>query len=226
MSQGFFSDAAKKLAQVNGLSQSDIYTHRDDGLATVDNVRCAILKRHKEGFLVQIQLGFTGINPTKTNMDLLKRWYKKHAESAKYVVNVSDIKVWVVPARLANPNPPLPKHPPMTLQIDYRLHDNRRSEIDFSHTFLADPDDDGNYPIYVKDGKITSITPGRPNGGNTKLVTGRVINHRAVPLNNTNGFGRSCYSKEKMTARRNKFGNIHTAGLNMMGNRAPFNKRR
>ena len=226
MSQGFFSDAAKKLAQANGLDESNIYTHRDDGLATVDNVKCAILKRHKEGFLVQIQLGFTGINPTKTNMELLKRWYKKRAESAKYVVNVSDIQVLIVPARLANPYPPLPKHPPMTLQIDYRLHDNRRSEIEFSHEFLADPDDDGNYPIYVKDGKITSINVGSPNGGNAKLVTGRVINHRAMPLNNANGFGRSCSSKEKMTTRRSKFGNVHTAGLNMMGNPAPFKTRR
>lgn len=205
MSQGYFSEGAKKIARANGINMSDIYTHRDDGLATVDNVKCAILKRHKEGFLVQLQLGFTGINPTKTNMELLKKWYKKHAESAKYVVDVSDIKVLIVPARVPDPKHP-PKNPPMTIQIDYRLHDTRRSEVDFANGFIVDPDDDGNYPIYVKNGKITSINVDVPNGGEAKLVIGRVIASRVVPLNNTNSFGKNF-------------------GVGMMGNPIPFKKR-
>ena len=190
MSQGYFSEGAKKLARANGINVSDIYTHRDDGLATVDNVKRAILKRHKEGFLVQLQIGIAGINPTKTNMELLKKWYKKHAESAKYAVGVSDIKVFIVPARITDPTKP-PKHPPMTIQIDYRLHDNRRSEVEFANSFIVDPDDDGNYPIYVKNGKLTSINVGVPNGGEATIVIGRVINSRIVPLNNSNNFGKN-----------------------------------
>lgn len=205
MSKGYFSESAKKLAISNGINVSDIYTHRDDGLATVDNVKCAILKRHKEGFLVQLQVGIAGINPTKTNMELLKKWYKKHAEYAKYVVNVSDIKVFIVPARITDPTKP-PKHPPMTIQIDYILHDNRRSEVEFANSFIVDPDDDGNYPIYVKNGKITSINVGVPNGGEAKLVIGRVINSRIVPLNNSNNFGKNF-------------------GIGMMGNPIPFKTR-
>lgn len=188
MSKGYFSEAAKKLASANGIRVSDIYTHIDDKLAIVDNVKCAILKRHKEGFLVQLEVGIDGINPTKTNMELLKKWYKKHAESAKYVVNVSDIKVFIVPTRLTDSTKP-PKNPPMTLQIDYRLHDTRRSEVEFANGFIVDPDDDGNYPIYVKNGKITSINVGVPNGGDAKLVIGRVINELVVPLNKSNNFG-------------------------------------
>jgi len=205
MSQGYFSESAKKLARANGINVSDIYTHRDDGLATVDNVKCAILKRHKEGFLVQLQLKFTDINPIKTNMELLKKWYKKHAESAKYVVNVSDIKVYIVPARIQDPKNP-PRHPPMTLQIDYRLHDNRRSEVELANGYIVNPDDDGNYPIYVKNGKITSINVNVPNGGESRLVVGEVINSRIVPLNNANGFGKNF-------------------GLGMMGNPIPFKTR-
>lgn len=201
MSEGYFSEGAKKLARANGINVSDIYTHRDDGLATVDNVKCAILKRHKEGFLVQLQLEIAGINPTKTNMELLKKWYKKHAESAKYVVDVSDIKVFIVPARITKP----PKHPPMTIQIDYRLHD-KRSEVEFANGFIVVPDGDGNYPIYVKNGKITSINVGVPNGGEAKLVIGKVINSRIVPLNNSNNFGKNF-------------------GVGMMGNPIPFKTR-
>ena len=204
MSQGYFSEGAKKLARTNGIRVSDIYTHRDDGLATVDNVKCAILKRHKEGFLVQLKVGITGINPTKTNMELLKKWYKKHAESAKYVVDVSDIKVLIVPRLTDSPKPP--KNPPMTIQINYRLHDNRRSEVEYANGFIVDPDDDGNYPIYVKNGKITSINVGVPNGGEAKLVIGRVINSRIVPLNNSNNFGKNF-------------------GVGMMGNPIPFKTR-
>jgi len=202
MSQRYFSDAAKKLARANGINISDIYTHRDDGLATVDNVKCAILKRHKEGFLVQLQLGFTGINPTRTNMELLKKWYKKHAESAKYVADVSAIKVLIVPARIADPKNQL-KHHPVTIQIDYRLHDTRRSEVENANEFIVVPDDDGNYPIYVKNGKITSINVNSPNGGEAIIVMGRIINSRVVPLNNTNNFGTN-------------------VGLGMMGNPIPF----
>lgn len=205
MSKGYFSEGAKKLARSNRINVSDIYTHRYDGLATVDNVKCAILKRHKEGFLVQLQVGIADINPTKTNMELLKNWYKKHAESAKYVVDVSDIKVFIVPAIITDPTKP-PKHPPMTIQIDYRLHDNRRSEVDYANGFIVDPDDDGNYPIYVKNGKITSINVDVPNGGEAKLVIGRVINSRIVPLNNSNNFGKNF-------------------GVGMMGNPIPFKTR-
>ena len=204
MGKGYFSESAKTLARSNGINVSDIYTHRDDGLATVDNVKCAILKRHKEGFLVQLQVGIVGINPTKTNMELIKKWYKKHAESAKYVVDVSDIKVFVVPTRITDPTKP-PKHPPMTIQIDYRLHYNRRSEVEFANGFIVDPDDDGNYPIYVKNGKITSINVGDPNGGEAILVVGKVINSRVVPLNGNN-FGKN-------------------VGVAMMGSPIPFKRR-
>lgn len=121
MSRDYFSESAKKLARANGINVSDIYTHRDDGLATVDNVKFAILKRHKEGFIV-------------------------------------------------------------------------------------DPGDDGNYPIYVKNGKITSINVDVPNGGEAKLVIGRVIASRVVPLNNANSFGKNF-------------------GTGMMGNPIPFKKR-
>lgn len=190
MSEGYFSEGAKKLARANGIRLQDLYTHRDDGLATVDNVKCAILKRHTEGFFVQIQLSFSGINPTKTNMELLKKWYKKHAKSARYVVDVSDIKVLIVPARIPDPQNP-PRHHPMTIQINYRLHDKRRSEVESANEFIVNPDDDGNYPIYVKNGIITSIVVDKPNGGNGIIVSGRVINSRIIPLNEANSFGRS-----------------------------------
>lgn len=188
MSKGYFSEGAKKLAWDNGLRLKDIYTHRDDGLATMDNVKCAILKRHKEGFLYQLQVVFDGINPTKTNMELLKKWYKKHTESVKNIVDVSDIKFFIVPAKITDPTNP-PKNPPMTLQIDYRLHDTRRSEIAYAKQFIVDPEDTSDYPIYIKNGKITSINVGVPNGGEEKLVVGRVISSRIIPLNNSNNFG-------------------------------------
>lgn len=199
MSTGYFSEGAKQLARANGINMSDIYTHRDDGLATVDNVKCAILKRHKEGFLVQLQLAFPGINPTKSNMNLLKKWYKIHAESAKYVVNVSDIKVFVIPTVTDS-------RTIYSLQIDYRFHQNRRSEIADANRFIVDPDDDGNYPIYVKDGRITSIDRNVRNGGESEIVSGRITNSRITQLNSSNNFGINF-------------------GVGMMGCPTPFRKR-
>jgi len=201
MSKGYFSEGARKLARANGINLEYIYTHRDDGLATIDNVKCAILKRHKEGFLIQLQLEFSGINPTKTNMELLKKWYQIHAKSARYALDVSDIKVSIIPA----PNKPQ-KNRPVTLQIDYRLHDNRESEIETANQFIVDPDDDGNYPIYIRNGKITSINPDVPNGGNSVIAVGRIIGMNIERLNNANSFGKNF-------------------GLGMMGNPTPYRHR-
>lgn len=202
MTKTFNSETAKQLARSNGIQLSDIYTHRDDDKVTVDNVKGAILKRHRFGVFVQLQLRIDGINPTKTNMQLLKQWFSKHSQSAKYVVDVSDIRVYVVPADTrAYPNL---KYVPMTIQIDYRLHDTRRSEVDDANQFIVDPDDDGNYPIYVKNGRITSIDRNIPNKGEARLVIGRIINSRVTPLN-SNNFGINF-------------------GIGMTGSGAPFKK--
>lgn len=205
MSQGYFSEGAKKLAQDNGINVSDIYTHRDDGLATVDNVKCAILKRHNEGLLVELQLAFIGINPTKTNMELLKRWYKKHTKLTKQNVSVSDITRLIVPAHVLNYDPDNPpRHFPMTLRINYRLHDTRRSQVDVANLFVVNPN--SNSLIYVKNGKITSIDTGKSNGGEATRVIGKVVQSRITPLNDGNSFGKNF-------------------GVGMMGNPIPFKMR-
>lgn len=203
MVKTFNSETAKQLARSNGIQISDIYTHRDDGKVTMDNVKCAILKRHRFGVFVQLQLRIDGINPTKTNMQLLKQWFSKHSPSAKYVADVSDIRVHVVPADIRNyPNL---KYVPMTIQIDYRLHDTRRSVVDYANQFIIDPDDDGNYPIYVKNGRITSIDRNVPNKGEAMLVIGRIINSGVTPMG-SNNFGKNF-------------------GIGMMGNPTPFQRR-
>jgi len=195
----FNSETAKQLARSNGIQIADIYTHRDDGKVTTDNVKCAILKRHRVGVFVQLQLRIDGINPTKTNMLLLKRWFSQHSPSARYAADVSDIRVYVVPADMRNyPNL---KYVPMTIQIDYRLHDTRRSEVDVANQFIIDPDDDGNYPIYVKNGRITSIDRNVQDKGNAMLVMGRIINSRVTPIDSNN------------------------FGTGMMGNPTPFQRR-
>lgn len=191
MSEGFFSKSAKKLADAHGIKLDDIYTHRGDGLATVDNVRCHLLKRHTEGLLVQMQLKIAGIKPTQTNMVLLKRWYSKYTESLKHVFNVSDIKLFVVPAQIPDPQKP-PRHPPVTIQIDYRLHvpDTRLNEAEIVNKYIVSRDRVRNAPIYVnKEGKITSIDVGKPNGGEPMIVSAKVINSRVVSLIYVNNFG-------------------------------------
>ena len=205
MSDGFFSKAAEKLANENGLNLSDIYTHRDDGLATLDNVKCAIFKRHREGLLVELQLAFIGINPTKTNMELLKRWYKKHVKSTKQNVSVSDIELLIVPAHVLNYDPDNPpRHFPMTLRINYRLHDTRRSQVDVANLFVVNPN--SNSLIYVKNGKITSVDTGKSNGGEATRVIGKVVQSRITPLNDSNSFGKNF-------------------GVGMIGNPTPFRTR-
>lgn len=206
MAEGFFSKSAKELADSHGIKLDDIYTHRGDGLVTVDNVKCHLLKRHTEGLLVQIQLNIAGVKPTQTNMVLLKRWYSKHTESLKHVFNVSDIQIFVVPARIPDPQKP-PRHPPMTIQIDYRLHDTRPNEGEIVNKFILNRDRARNVPIYVnKEGKITSIDVGKPNGGEPMIVSAKVINSRVVSLNYVNNFGTNY-------------------GSGMIGNPTPFKRR-
>lgn len=203
MTKTFNSETAKQLARSNGIQIADIYTHRDDGKVTTDNVKYAILKRHRFGVFVQLQLQIEGINPTKTNMLLLKQWFSKRYQSSRYVVDVSDIRIYVVPIDIRNyPNL---KYVPMTIQIDYRLHYTRRNEVDFANQFIIDPDNDGNYPIYVKNGRITSINKNIPNKGEAMIVIGKIINSKITPLN-SNNFGKNF-------------------GIGMMGNPTPFQRR-
>lgn len=181
MIKTFNSDKAKQLARSNGISLDQIYTHRDDGRVTTDNVKCAILKKHNTGLMVKLKVEVSGIKPTGRNMVLLKKWFKEHSPSAAYVVDVSDIKVHVVPG----PNKT------SALEIHYRLHEEGgMNAVEEANEYIVDPDDDSNYPIYTKDDRITSINPRVANGGESRLVIGRVLSQNVTRLRGANNFGK------------------------------------
>ena len=196
MKKSFNSDTAKKLADSNGIPLSEIYAHRDDGKVTTDNVKCAILKRHNTGVMVKLKVKVNGINPTGSNMNLLKKWFSEHSPSARAVVAVSDLRVFVVPGAGKTSG----------LEIHYRLHNFSEDEVEFANGFIVDPDDDGNYPIYTKDGRITSINRRVANGGEARLVRGDIIKQTVTRLRGSNSFGKNF-------------------GLGMMGNPTPFKTR-
>ena len=196
MNKRFNSETAKQLANSNGIPISEIYTHRDDGKVTVDNVKCAIMKRHNTGLMIKLKIGCAGIKPTLTNMNLLKRWFSEHSPSAAYVVPVSDIRVFVVPGHGKTSG----------LEIHYRLHSFNESDVEEANEYIVDPDDDGNYPIYTKDGRITSINRRVANGGETRLIRGDIIKQTVTRLRGSNSFGKNF-------------------GLGMMGNPTPFKTR-
>jgi hypothetical protein len=204
-SKSYSSETAKKLASSNGLTLNRVKSHRPDGKITINNVKCAMLSNQASGYFVELYVKPYGLGERVTlgynNIMALKRWFSIHSQSAAYVVNISKVKVLVVP------DPDVKKS--YILKIEYYLNDAARSEIDEANNYIIDPDDDGNYPIWIKGTKITSIDRNNRNGGDeSTLVSARILSTRVTKINNNNSFGK--YGKNN--------------GVGMRGNRIPFKK--
>lgn len=107
------------------------------------------------------------ISFNKTNLDKLAQWWKDRV-TYWYYIETTNVKV----------TPDYNKNI-IILEYDYP-NDVKIENIEVNNEMLSDPDDDGNYPIYVKNKNIVSIDRNKSNGGKDVLVSGKLLNSETI----------------------------------------------
>ena len=107
------------------------------------------------------------IDFNKTNLDKLVQWWNDRV-TYWYYIETNNVKV----------TPDYNKNI-IVLEYDYP-NDVKIDNIEVNNEMLSEPDDDGNYPIYVKNKNIVSIDRNKSNGGKDVLVSGKLLNSETI----------------------------------------------
>jgi len=173
----FNSDSARELASKYKLKLVNIHTTRADNKVTVKNVQDTMKALKKMGPIpVQVQgnnvellikpiivLGNENLIQNQKNLNLLKKWWEQRVPWG------SDPVVGHKVALFKNVKGP------SLLKLSFIVTEPEPMETEISIENAADPDKDGNYPIYIKMGQIVSINRNESKGGQPALVSGRIV---------------------------------------------------
>jgi hypothetical protein len=117
------------------------------------------------------------IDFNKPNLDKLVQWWKDRV-TYWYYIETNNVKV----------TPDYNKNI-IVLEYDYP-NDVKIENIEVNNEMLSDPDDDGNYPIYVKNKNIVSIDRNKSNDGKDVLVSGKLLNSETILQSETTVSGK------------------------------------
>jgi hypothetical protein len=168
------SSGTKNASKCNSCSQKGLYF--SFGQNTKEVIQIEIKPR------LQVP-----VNLTESNLDKLKAWWEQRLVNWNFI-ETKNIKV-------------VPDYDKKTLNIFYDKPQNLKNEIDdieINNEMISDPDDDGNYPIYVKNRNIVSIDRKISNGGKDTLVLSKLLNEKTLNVpNESNTFGISKLKSNK-----------------------------
>lgn len=107
----------------------------------------------------------------KSNLNKLVKWWRKRLIGWDYI-KIYNLKVI---SNIKNKK----------INIIYEVNSNiSKDKIRLNNKMIANPDDDGNYPIYIKNNNIISINREDEHLGNDTLVIGKLIKMKKFIKNN------------------------------------------
>jgi len=168
---------AKGLAKKYGIKLADIEPHRSDLKVTIEDVKRAknlkdrgkpssskastsslpvaipTIKVLKISLLVEPKVlddeRIETLTLSSSNLNILKRWWERHLPGVKYVVPISNENVQVVKSPKSDNK--------YLLKITFNITEPSRDDVEIAVKGVVDLDDDGNYPVWILDGKILTI---------------------------------------------------------------------
>lgn len=109
------------------------------------------------------------VNLNKSNLDKLAMWWKQRLVNWNFI-ETKNIKV-------------VPDHNREKIVIFYDMPEKiSNDDIKINNEMIADPDDDGNYPIYIKNKNIVSIDRNISNGGKDSLVLSKLLKSQTIQV--------------------------------------------
>jgi hypothetical protein len=159
------SPVLKKNKKVKKLETVKVLPPLKDSKYTIDRTNT------KEVIKIEIQPRLqVQVNLNKSNLDKLKKWWQQRLVNWDFI-KTENINI-------------VPDYNNKTLNIFYDKPKNLKNEddIEINNDMIADPDDDGNYPVYVKNSNIVSIDRKVSNGGKDSLVLSKLLSTKTLKV--------------------------------------------